>query len=273
MFTIGGVTPGSGNFPGISSTQATNAESVYATLVGRVTSYNSTAAFAPTTKTYGALSNSLNGTTGRIVDQVGQFEMGVYAADSWRVKPNVTFNYGLRWEYQSAPWDKLNEYWMLQNSNDVFGISGPGNLFHPGSTAGNGNAAFINDAGRSWYNPYFKAFAPSVGLAYQPGWDNGMMRHVFGAPGKTVLRAGFSIAYDREGLAAFSSIVQGNARFHRRPNDVLLECDQHSQFHVPSGFNLARTTIHHRYANSTRVQQRNPVNPTIGQGVNGMIQT
>jgi hypothetical protein len=104
----------------------------------------------------------------------------------------------------------LNEYWMTQNVNDVFGVSGPGNLFHPGSNGGNASTQFINDAGRSWYNPYFKAFAPSVGVAYQPGWDNGMMRHVLGAPGKTVLRAGFSVAYDREGLNSFFGIAPGN---------------------------------------------------------------
>ena len=55
-------------------------------------------------------------------------------------RPNLTFNYGLRWEYSGPPSDHLNEYSMLQNTNDVFGISGPGNLFHPGSTAGNANA-------------------------------------------------------------------------------------------------------------------------------------
>ena len=133
-------------------------------------------------------------------DALRQFEMGVYVADSWRVRPNVTFNYGLRWEYSGPPSDSLNQYSMLQNPNDVFGISGPGNLFHPGSTAGNGNEFFVNDAGRSWYNRYLKAFAPSVGLAYQPNFENNMMHRMFGAPGKTVLRAGFSIAYSREGL-------------------------------------------------------------------------
>jgi len=210
MFTPGGATPGSGNFPGISSTQITNAESVYATLVGRVIQYNNTVAFNPTTQQYLATANTLNGSTGRIVDRIGQFEMGVYAGDSWRMRPNVTVNYGLRWEYQSAPWDKLNEYWQVQNVNDVFGVSGAGNLFHPGSTAGNANTQFVNDAGRSWYNPYFKAFAPSVGVAYQPNWDNPMMHHVFGASGKTVLRAGFSIAYDREGLESFFGIAPSN---------------------------------------------------------------
>ncbi len=69
---------------------------------------------------------------------------------------------------------------------------------------------FVSDAGRSWYNRYMKAFAPSVGFAYQPNWDNGVMHHIFGGTGKTVLRAGFSIAYSREGLNSFFGIAQGN---------------------------------------------------------------
>ena len=191
------------NFPGISNTQLGNAENLYTSLIGDVTSYSSNVAFNPTTRAYQAGISS--------VDKVGQLEMGFFAADSWRVRPNVTFNYGIRWEYDGPPWDKLNEYSMLTNTNDVFGISGPGNLFHPGSTGGNGSAFFVNDAGKSWYNRYLHAFAPSVGLAYQPNWDNGMMHHLLGAPGKTVLRAGFSIAYSREGLESFFGIAPGNA--------------------------------------------------------------
>jgi len=193
------------NIPNLSSTQQTNAESVYATLAGRVSSYTSTVAFNPKTNAY---SPSVP-----ITDRIGQYEMGIYAGDSFRVRPNLTFNYGLRWEYDGPPFDKQNEYYMLGNSNDVFGISGPGNLFHPGSTGGNANEQFVNDAGKSWYNRYLKAFAPSVGLAYQPNWDNGMMHHLMGAPGKTVLRAGFSIAYSREGLNSFYGISQSNPGF------------------------------------------------------------
>jgi hypothetical protein len=210
IFTSGGAAPGSGNFPGLSSTQQTNAESVYATLVGRVLSYTDTAAFDVANRTYSATANTLNGTNGRIVDKIGQEEFGIYAADSWRVKPNLTFNYGLRWEYQGPPYDKLNQYYLPDNTNDVFGISGPGNLFHPGSTAGNPNVFFQNDAGKSFYNGYHKAFAPSVGLAYQPNWDNRLAHHIFGASGKTVLRAGFSIAYSREGLDSFFGVAEDN---------------------------------------------------------------
>ena len=268
MFTSGGATPGSGNFPGISATQIANAESVYATLVGRVTQYNNTAAFNPVTQQYSALANSLNGTSGRIVDRVGQFEMGVYGGDSWRLRPNVTVNYGLRWEYQSAPWDKLNEYWMLQNTSDVFGVSGPGNLFHPGSTGGNANAVFVNDAGKSWYNPYFKAFAPSVGVAYQPGWDNGMIRHILGAPGKTVLRAGFSIAYDREGLAAFSSIVQSNPGFTGAQTTFSGPTTSLANSEFQAGTVALGQTLGTVSQNPPTFSQFIPLNASVGEAVN-----
>ena len=102
---------------------------------------------------------------------------------------------------------------MAANANDIFGVSGVGNLFHPGSTAGTPVNNLINDAGRSWYNRYLKAFAPSVGIAYQPNWDNGMMHRLLGAPGKTVLRAGFTIAYSREGLSSYFSLAQSNPGF------------------------------------------------------------
>src|SRR5579864_2725559 len=190
------------NLPNMNSTDQGNVENLYTSLVGRISSFTSavfqnqkTHQFDPTQKQQ---------------DQLRQLEMGIFAADSWRFRPNLTLNYGLRWEYDGPPWDNLNQYTMIQNTNDVFGISGPGNLFHPGSTAGNANEMFVSDAGKSWYNRYMKAFAPSVGVAYQPNWDNGMMHHLFGGSGKTVLRAGFSIAYSREGLNSFFGIAQGN---------------------------------------------------------------
>jgi hypothetical protein len=190
------------NLPNMNSTDQGNVENLYTSLTGRISSFTSavfqnqkTHQFDPTQKQQ---------------DQLRQLEMGIFAGDSWRFRPNLTLNYGLRWEYDGPPWDNLNEYTMVQNTNDVFGISGPGNLFHPGSTAGNGNEMFVSDAGKSWYNRYMKAFAPSVGFAYQPNWDSGVMHHLFGGSGKTVLRAGFSLAYSREGLNSFFGIAQGN---------------------------------------------------------------
>jgi hypothetical protein len=182
-----------------------NVEGLYASLAGRVTSYNAVVNLNQTTRQFGPGLPQL--------DRVGQLTLGFYAQDSWRVRPNLTFNYGLRWEFYGPPYDKNNEFDMLANPNQIWGISGPGNLFEPGSTAGIAAPEFVNDTGKTWYHNYYKAFAPSVGLAYQPNWDNSMARHLFGAAGKTVLRAGYSIAYDNEGIDAFFGVAQTNPGF------------------------------------------------------------
>ena len=194
------------NLPGISSSDLSNAEGLYASLAGRVSSYSSAVAYSPTTGGY------LSGAPE--VDKDGQHEIGIYGGDSWRLRPNLTFNYGLRWEYDGPPFDKYNEYAMLGGTQaqlgDIWGVSGQGNLFKPGAMGGSSAINFQNDKGQSWYNKYYRALAPSVGLAYQPNWDSGWAKKLFGEQGKTVIRAGYSIAYSREGLEAFFGVAQDN---------------------------------------------------------------
>jgi hypothetical protein len=194
------------NLPGISSSDLSNAESLYASLVGRLSAYSSAVAFSPNTNGY------LSGAPE--VDKVGKRELGFYGGDSWRMKPNLTFNYGLRWEYDGPPFDYYNQYAMLGGeqlqANEIWGVSGPGNLFQPGATGGNASVFFQNDKGLSWYNRYTKALAPSVGLAWQPNSDNSMLKRLTGEQGKTVIRAGYSIAYGREGLDTFLGVASDN---------------------------------------------------------------
>ena len=190
--------------PDISSTQASNAAGLYASLVGDVTSYSASVGFNPVTRNY-QTGHSIN-------DNVGKLELGFFGGDSWRIRPTLTFNYGLRWEYDGPPSDRNNEYFM-NNFNSVWGVSGPGNLFAPGSAGGSSFSSSIlynSDAGKSWYNKYYRALAPSVGLAWQPSSENSMLKHILGGPGKTVIRSGFSIAYSREGINSFFGISQGN---------------------------------------------------------------
>lgn len=194
----------SANFPGISSTQLNNAGGLYASLIGDVTSYSQSVGFNPVTRNY-QTGHSIN-------DNVGKLELGFFGGDSWRIRPSLTLNYGLRWEYDGPPSDRNNQYFM-NNFNAVWGVSGPGNLFSPGSAGGpsfSSTINYTNDAGKSWYNKYYRALAPSVGLAWQPNSDNSMLKHVLGGPGKTVLRAGYSIAYSREGLNSFFGISEGD---------------------------------------------------------------
>ena len=55
---------------------------------------------------------------------VRQFDMGLYATDDWRVKPNLTLSYGLRYETQTNIGDRMN--WSPRVSV-AWGIDGTAN--------------------------------------------------------------------------------------------------------------------------------------------------
>lgn len=107
-----------------------------------------------------------NGATGeRFAKQ--EYYIG-YAQDEWKIRPNLTFNYGLRYEYFSP----LREDKHLQVVFDIY----KGAILSPDTLPLKANKA---------------NFAPRLSLAWSPnekgtGWFGG---------GKTVVRAGFGINY------------------------------------------------------------------------------
>ena len=131
------------------------------------------------------------------------FYLGLYAQDSWRVKSNLTFNYGLRYDV-SSPWkEKFNQIQTL--------IPGEQSVVFPGSPTG---WVFPGDphvpstlAPTRWNN-----FAPRLGLAYSFGDYDGMLGKILGKPGSTSIRAGWGIFYSTfEGATDFNEI--GDAPF------------------------------------------------------------
>ncbi len=59
--------------------------------------------------------------------------LGIYAQDSWRVKPNLTFNYGLRWDMLPAWREKLNQLQTLDlGEQSVVYPGAPRGLVFPG---------------------------------------------------------------------------------------------------------------------------------------------
>jgi Carboxypeptidase regulatory-like domain len=83
--------------------------------------------------------------------------------DSWHVKPHVTLNYGLRYEYFTP---------LADSNNQIGGWDPTIGLFQVGVN--------VNTP----YNPYHKDFSPRLGLA----WD-------VGGKGKTVIRVGGGVYY------------------------------------------------------------------------------
>lgn len=190
------------NLPGMGSNDLSLAENLYGTLAGHVQKFSQTINVNPITRAFQANYNSF--------DQISQREFSTFFSDSWHVSPSLTFNYGLRWEWEGTPVDDLNIYALpVGGAAGVFGVSGEGNLFQPGTTPG-AVTSFINDKGQTFYKADKNDYAPSVGLAWTPSASGGVLGKLFGQNGTSVIRAGYSIAYDREGLSAFTNYAPTN---------------------------------------------------------------
>ncbi len=120
--------------------------------------------------------------------------IGAFAQDSWRVRPNLTVNYGIRWDVL-PPWHE--KYNQLQTF-----VLGEQSRVYPGAPEG---IVFPGDPGvpntlapTKWTN-----FAPRFGVAYSPDINSGILGRIFGGAGKSSLRAGGGIFYTAfEGLSA-----------------------------------------------------------------------
>jgi len=110
-----------------------------------------------------------------------------FVQDSWKIKPNITLNYGLRWELNTPPTDisgHVQSFRPGQNSTVYpcdpsvtadYPADCPTGLVVPGDK---GVPAGLTST-------YYKAFAPRVGLAWSPGTS-----------GKTSIRAGWGLFYN-----------------------------------------------------------------------------
>ncbi len=129
--------------------------------------------------------------------------IGLFGQDSWRIKPNLTLNYGLRWDV-SRPWSEKNG----QLETLVLGLN---STRFPGSPTG---WVFPGDPGiPSTLAPTrYDNFAPRIGLAYSPSSDSGIIKALTGGPGNTSVRAGWGKFYATfEGATNFNEI--GDAPF------------------------------------------------------------
>jgi hypothetical protein len=191
------------NFPGATAGQTTAAEQLYRVLTGRVNVISHTAARNEAGTGYSLDAN--------FIERYRQREIGTFVQDSWRFRPNLTLNLGLRYDLQFAPTAQNSA--LTQNTYAaLFGRSGTNlsALFRPGATGGALTSFTQLPKGQHLYNTDKNNFLPSVGFAWQPDFKNGFLRRLQGNAGQTVIRGGYSIATTREGLNLSSSIVGAN---------------------------------------------------------------
>ncbi len=131
-----------------------------------------------------------------------QNEWGAFFKDDWKIRPDLTLNLGVRYDFYGVPWEKYGMNAIpAGGSAALFGISGSSfaDMWQPGHTAG--APTRLQLAGKNSPNPDTPSYpndwnniAPAVGLSWSLPW---------GGKEKTVLRAGYGISY--QGAASFNS--------------------------------------------------------------------
>lgn len=144
---------------------------------------------------------------------VRAMQFDVFAQDAWNLRPNLTLNYGLRWEWNTPQADAGNRIQafrpgqatamypcVLSPSDPLLGLVGSSDCSPPGP-AGSVfplGMVFPGDAGvpAGLTNNYVRAFAPRLGLAWTPNWSDGWLARVAGGPGNSSVRLGWGMFYD-----------------------------------------------------------------------------
>ena len=120
--------------------------------------------------------------------------IGLFAQDTWRIKPNLTWNYGLRWDVLPGWREKYNQFpeLVLGEQSEVF-PGAPKGLVFPGDPGVPSTLAPTK----------YTNVAPRLGLAYAPEFHDGLLHKLLGDGQQTRFVAGFGTFYTAfEGLSA-----------------------------------------------------------------------
>ena len=187
------------NLTGISANDLASAGAMYAMLTGRVAQIGQAVVLDENTHQYAHAPS---------VDRNRQREVGLFAQDTWRIRANLTLNYGLRLEHQ-FPFVSLSETYSYPGVDGLWGVSGVGHLFQPGTLTGVA-PALKPITGHTAYD-IRPQLLPSLGLAYQLPASRGIWSIFTGKrAGAAVLRAGYAIASTRGGGNNFTYMWAAN---------------------------------------------------------------
>jgi hypothetical protein len=174
----------------------TNAQNLYALLMGRISSITGSVNVNEVTHQY----NQFAPVTQRFAFTTG----APYLQDVFRVTPNLTLNFGMRWQLDGA----------IHNTNGIdtepvnASFLGPSTLlFEPGVLNGNPNP-FLSIVKYPYKRDFVNA-APNFGFAWNPSPEGGLLGKFLGK-GKMVIRGAYSITYYNEGLNAISNVLSSN---------------------------------------------------------------
>ncbi len=189
---------------GLTTTQQSSAEGLYATLTGRVSGV-----------AIGGGGRPLDAATGQY-RAFGSYNLdesmwagNMFVQDRWRLRPNLTLNFGLRWDIVGDDHDVNGAYSSPASVADFWGPTPVGEIFKPGVLGGVANPQFtakVHAYNTSWVNPQ-----PAIALAWSPQ-TGGFLGKIFPS-GKTVIRTGWSLRNYQEGAQNFWAFASNSGSF------------------------------------------------------------
>jgi hypothetical protein len=154
-------------------------------------------------------------------------EYEFFVSDAWRLKPNLTITAGLRWSLM-PPVEEANGQ-QLSSSIPLstwFGLRAYlADQGRPQSEVP--RISFVTKDDPTWrplYAYHKKNFAPRLGLAWSPGFNDGFLKTLFGDGGKTSIRVGWGMFYDSFGqgiLRSYDATAFGLSNQLTSPSGVL----------------------------------------------------
>lgn len=111
------------------------------------------------------------------------FQSGFFVQDNWKVTPSLTFNLGLRYEYDSPPTDPTNRMTVLNLATQSLTQVGQDGI------------------PRGGYSPDYHDFSPRVGFAWSPAKN-------------FVVRGGYGIFYDASMFEVTSALYYNPPYFN-----------------------------------------------------------
>ncbi len=183
------LTPLTGAYPGV-ATNNLDLQAAVAAVIGRLSQY--TANF-----NYDIDGNVLTAGT-PIIREFATEEYDVYAQDSWKIRPNLTLNMGLRYAlsrpvyetqgYQVRPSIPLGDYFDTRQRMAAAGVPYNDTLDFELAGPKNNKPGFYKMDTNNWQ--------PRVSAAWSPDFKSGPFAWLFGKENESVFRGGFSITND-----------------------------------------------------------------------------
>jgi hypothetical protein len=135
-----------------------------------------------------------------------QNELSFFAKDDWKIKRDLTLNFGVRWDYYGVPWEVNGmTTGLVGGSSAAFGYSGRSfdDWMAPGQRGDLTSFEFIGpnspNPGKSLFPKDWNNIGPAIGFAWQVPW--------FGE-NKTAVRGGYQVTYQTRTTLGASAVPE-----------------------------------------------------------------